>query len=247
MKNKINYVIASWSGRRRSAAHHNFLKWHLDNLCKYKHNLDQITVLVPENPNMGLLYKLFIEKLIISYPQLPLVRLHRKNIGLSYGGYNDAFKQFPDFDYYIFMEDDYCYVKDNFDEILIDLFNQKPNCGYLCGYVRNPNIHRYDAQYGPMHAGNSNGITKREVIEKIIKKYGEMPHNKGVQYEEQGGQIQWSRAFLDVGMNLYDITPHYKSTFAWGDGNITEYAPQNKEYLFIPYQSKHLFPLEANK
>ncbi len=68
---------------------------------------------------------------------------------MSYGAWSELFGKNKDkFDYFIFNEDDYFFIEDDFDSTLVRKFNSYPNCGYLCAVVIN---------HPKPHAGHSTG------------------------------------------------------------------------------------------
>jgi hypothetical protein len=137
------------------------------------------------------------------------------------------------YDYYFFTEDDYVYVKDDFDKIMIDLFNETPRCGYLCTLAKiSPPV--------KMHAAISNGMSSRIVLDAVYQKFGKLKHYEGDNHAEDyagEGQVIFSRAFLEAGFVLADIRGKYRAPY-WETGykTVTEYAPQNTEYLIQPVQ-----------
>jgi len=226
-----HYVIATWSGPRRgdNFSYENdracFLRRHLEKLTKLNHNLSQITVAVPHNPDESSKFDAYIKSLPDNLAGTPLQVLHRDNKGQSYGSYSDVYAQHRDnFDYYIFIEDDYIPSQDNFDKELITIFNEKPNCGYLCSLF-------LDNEYGP-HAALSNGITSSEVLELIWEKFGEIPHQEVYKYSSSS-QIAFSRSFLKVGREIHDTTCKYRAPFN-RLGHLVVHAEHNSEDLIIP-------------
>jgi len=134
---KINYVIASWSGYRRNGNERYqqditfYVKEHLKSLEITAHSIAQITLAVPNNPEEPEQFIKYIESLPKHINGVPLVIFHRENRGQSYGSYSDVFLKYRgSFDYFIFIEDDYIFMLNNFDEILIQMFEASENCGY---------------------------------------------------------------------------------------------------------------------
>ena len=57
----------------------------------------------------------------------------RENKGFSYAAFSESFEQNRDnYDYFIFNEDDYFVVENNWDEYLIRKYHTLPDTGYLC-------------------------------------------------------------------------------------------------------------------
>src|SRR6266481_6754330 len=127
---RINLVVACWGGPRRTPdqdyeedrAH--YLKLQDESLNKLVHNLSQITfVSTGGEPD----YVKYLDTLRKKYKVMD-----RSNVGMSYGSFNTAWQADRTFDYYIFIEDDFVFLKDNFDKAMVDIFASIPGCGYLC-------------------------------------------------------------------------------------------------------------------
>lgn len=171
----INYVIGAWAGTRRVKNKHYdadrayYLKEHLGQLEKLKHNIDQITIVVADN-NEGKRpeFDEYIDSIRGKY-----VVVERKNGGQSYGSWSHAYDLYRDkFDYYIFVEDDYVFMLDDFDSLLVENFESKENCGYLCSMVSDY-AHKFNAL---KHASISNGICSAEALGKVWDRFGQLPH-----------------------------------------------------------------------
>tara|TARA_Y100000034_G_scaffold104648_1_gene131370 strand:- start:24932 stop:25870 length:939 start_codon:yes stop_codon:yes gene_type:complete len=170
---KINYVIAAFAGDRRvcdesyDKDRSHYLKIHLAQLSKLKHNLDQITIVVAKIEGQPK-FDEYINGIKDQY-----VVIERENRNQSYGSWAKAYEIFRDkFDYYIFIEDDYLFVQDNFDTTLVDLFQSKPNCGYLCS------LYTEDMAWIGGHATISNGICSAIALEKVWSLYDCLPTNR---------------------------------------------------------------------
>ena len=155
----------------------------------------------------------------------------RQNYGMSYGAWSDNFTRLMDqYDYYIFKEDDYFIVQDNFDEYLINKFNSLPNCGYLCGLVREAT----SMTEFKKAAGMSSGISSYECLKKVHDKYEKLPHSDNSRYNsnEMMGQVAQSAAFIEVGYEIYDIREEYRMRFFWGN-YIDNYFKWNPKDFFL--------------
>jgi hypothetical protein len=204
----VNYVIATWSGARRvsdpryweDAAF--YLRHHLKYLEDVPHNLSQITVCVPHNPEEPAAFR----QLLFDYYRkkaggATIEILERPNVGLSYGSFSDAYARYrQQFDYYIFMEDDYKFCQPHFDIIMKELM--APTCGFICGYMH----------YA--HAGVYLGMVRSSACEKIYERHGRLPYCDDTEIlppdlryraNEQQGQIAQSRAFMEAGYELRHI------------------------------------------
>ncbi len=232
---KLNYVIAAWTGPRRNDRHPDgsfYLRTHLEVLARLEHNLAQVTVVIPDNPNQQEGVDAFIDSLHGSrLGGAQVVVLRRENVGLSYGSFALAYQTFLGvFDYYLFVEDDYVFVRDSFDHTLVNLFRRIPNCGYLCGLTQEHN--------GKPFAGISNGLTSKEILGHVYEHHGKIPFGPNAQEEYSSvSQIVFTTAISDLGYRIADTTDHFLTPyFDSRDRTIREFAPRRSEYLIVPTQ-----------
>lgn len=227
----INYVLATWSGKRDSVPKTPYLTTHLEQLKSINHNLSQITIGYPYNPSELPDYTKYIKKLN-KINDTPIVVESMENNGRSYGQYNRIFAKYKNqFKYWIFMEDDYVPVLNNFDRELINLFEENKNKhkrgGFLCQWATK-------WLGNPYHAAISNGITDNDSLNKVWNKFGGcLPHDK-IGYKN--GQVTFSRAFLDAKLFLKDIKDKYRTPYFHLTAGIQEFAPKNSKYIFVPIQ-----------
>lgn len=212
----VNYVIASWSGPRRNIVYQPhtkdpafYIREHLESLRVLRHNLSQITLVVPQNKKEPPAFTEFVS-IVEKAGKIngtPLVVYRRKNIGLSYGSWSDVFGHYRStFSHYIFTEDDYKFSQDNFDSILKSYMTEKT--AYVAGLVR--------PMYNfPLHAAVAIGLCKSEALENVWVKYGCLPHASDSNYHsaEQIGQIGMSQAMIRQGWKLRDVTDKYSVHF----------------------------------
>jgi hypothetical protein len=241
---RINYVIASWSGPRRGGTTPNsvnYVKHHIEVLSTLKHNLTQITVGYPHNPNESPEYSEFINTLETNTSCNTPIKVFRvSNGGASYGQWSKVADYYKDaFDYYIFVEDDYFPAIDCFDSDLVTIFkwSQKyRNCGYLSALSWG-NGRLKDSDF-PEHAGMSTGITDYESIQRVCNKFQKLPYHQWNFYQSQ---IVFGCSFVEAGMNICDwlhgeVKP-YRSIY-WSDGaqSIKGFGIKDAPDLFLPYQ-----------
>ena len=111
---KVNYIITTWSGKRR-VPNKRYLKDHLLKLLSLEHKLSQITIVKPVFEGYDSDYY-DIEDLISEFDCNVVILEKTTNSGQSYGQFFYAYETFKDeFEYYIFVEDDYMVDIDNFD------------------------------------------------------------------------------------------------------------------------------------
>ena len=238
MDNKTCYISVFYLGDRRREVKESksdklfYLKTHLSYLSYYKHNLKDIFLVF----NLEEEHKSYldaIQELVPSKIQGANVTvILRKNEGYSYGGWDEAFKMVRnDFDYY--------FVQANFDQYLIDQFNFYGDTGYICPLAQEPLPQR---NYKKI-AGHSVGISSGKVLNKILDKFGDLPHSKGESYKEgETSQILFSYAFIEVGYNIYDIRDEYRVAFARTEENVQEIWKifyWNKDHLILPAIGLH--------
>ena len=241
MSKKSCYIAVFWLGDRRKEVNENkkdklfYLKNHLSYLSNYSHNLNDI-FLVFNLEKEHEKYLPEIDKIVPDQIQGSKVTIiTRKNEGLSYGAWSDTFKIYKnDYDYYIFNEDDYFFVQNNWDQYLIDKFNSYNNCGYICPLVKEP-ILAHDFK---KHAGHSTGISSGEALNKVLNKFGELPHYTTNNYiEGEFSQVIFSYSFIEVGYDIYDIRDDYRVFFSRTEPDSTDVWKLwfwNPEHLLLP-------------
>jgi len=246
---KICYVINFWFGERRANINAFkddklcYVKSQIDTLEKYKHSLSKIVF----SFNVETEHYQYLSEAIQIIPkkiQNTDVEINiRENFGMSYGAYSDVFGRFQnEYDYYIFNEDDYVIVADHFDDYLVNKFESLPNCGYLCGLVRETAHHKVNR-----HAGMSSGISNYECLKKVYNKFGELPHAKENDYyiNENDGQTSQTVEIRNLGYEIYDIREEYRMNF-WShelESSSTATGRMNNHFM---WHDKDLF-LSAKK
>lgn len=136
---KINYVIATWNGKNNRKHNnpmpHDVLYLHLQKIISLKvTHIAQITIMKANSQNYYENYYNIND--IIANSIIPIVVINCENYGFSLGQWLKSYELYNNFDYYIFMEDDYFMNLNNYDTILINLFNQFfEDVGVLCSTV----------------------------------------------------------------------------------------------------------------
>ena len=238
---RINYVCTVWSGRRR--AHwqqaRNYLPFHIETLTTLPHNLAQITFVINQSPNTD--PASYSDGSLPSQIQdTPVRYIFRPNKGLSYGALNAAFVQYPDFDYYIFMEDDFVFVQPDFDMTLLNLFSHfrdttYPNLGWLCG-----RLGFISENYLGWHAANSCGLILGDAL-KDLTKHGDPLPNSGIEgyANEPQGQVWLSKRFFELGYTIWDYRDFYKQPMLVNIPDnpiIYEFNHTKEDYFIVPVQ-----------
>jgi hypothetical protein len=110
-------IVCFYKGPREGGQeqlYNEYLSTHKKMLKLLKHNLSNIIFVISEDGRETI--ETVIEENITYF--------YRPNKGLSFGGWIDVCKHYKQlFDYYIFCEDDYYFIKDDFDKILVDEYN----------------------------------------------------------------------------------------------------------------------------
>lgn len=145
----VNYVIAACCEERHGgttsvdATMH--LTQHLAMLQRVPHHLKQITIMLssrsresaagPHDPVVlpAMLLDVLIE-LQRALPATTVEVIPRSNYGFAYGAFCEANFLAPGFDYYILNEDDYVFVKPDFDQWLVESLDLA-GADMLCGRV----------------------------------------------------------------------------------------------------------------
>tara|TARA_R110002153_G_scaffold99875_1_gene235654 strand:- start:54 stop:995 length:942 start_codon:yes stop_codon:yes gene_type:complete len=183
-------------------------------LSKIEHNLNKIFFVF----NLDLEHLAYINTINDIVPKkiqgTPVEIIFRENKGFSYGAWNDVFEQNRNnFDYFIFNEDDYVFVKDNFDKYLINKFNSYPDAGYICPFVKEGvAAHNYRK-----HTAHSAGISSKEALNKIWDKNGYLiKYKDSPKYYIHGEilQLNWGYMFIQNGFNIYDIRDDFRVAFS---------------------------------
>ncbi|MAH45130.1 hypothetical protein CMI37_04825 [Candidatus Pacearchaeota archaeon] len=130
---KVCLVVAFYEGLR-DRSQHSFGKecadLHKKFLKKYKHNLDTVFFVFAEDGRT--------EVSVVENKEENITYIYRPNEKLSFGSWVDVCRMYRDkFDYYILTEDDYLFVKDDFDKIMVDQY-EKHEEQYMVTWRRSP-------------------------------------------------------------------------------------------------------------
>lgn len=224
---KINYIIATWAGNRR-APNNNYLRHHLLKLLSLKHNLAQITIVKPIfNGYNSCYYE--VDDLIKKFDCKVVVLERYSNEGQSYGQLFFAYETFKDeFDYYIFIEDDYLPNIDNFDSLLKHEYEIQKVNGYLCSFAEKT----ADCPDGGCSV--SNGIISTKYMEEIYKK-NDSPIKRIDGNEGYMCHQNFASLIFESGLFFKDFASNYRVPY-YGT-SIIEYGRKDiSESIFVPHQ-----------
>ena len=118
---KINYVIATYNGKcnrsmKSIPSPKDILKKHLEKVLSLQTKyITQITIMQAESENF---YEGYYDiQDLIDKSNIPIKTIPCENYGYSGGQWMKCYEIYKnEFDYYIFLEDDYCGNFDNFDD-----------------------------------------------------------------------------------------------------------------------------------
>ena len=230
---RINYVIAIWTGARhlsRIDKNGHYLFAHLDQLGKLAKSLSQITVGYPYYETEPPRFRIQLNRLPKEIDGIPLSVVPMINSGKSYGQLSRIYGATRgQFDYYIFMEDDYVPFLDNFDTLLADLIQRDPDCGYLCSVYG-------EEKNEPSGAAVSTGIIRAKALEAVWEKFGCIPH---IPLGPINEQAVFSQAFLQTGWKIKDYLQDYSSPYLSKEETqdvIVIYGDPTNKHILGPIQ-----------
>ena len=199
-------VIASYCGEDRHNPDTNYLEYQLESLKRFKHNLDDVVVVVNQgNPTV---------EYLDSLSEFPKVLL-RPNVRGSYGAWNHAWDTYGDeYDWYFVIEDDYVFGLDNWDQKLIDLWED--DMGYLCSMLESD------------HASMTGGLVSSAGFK--AADFSDFNRCSKDTYDTCS-QIRWSQAFLNSPLRVKSILPAYDAPF-FGAGITRSFS--NNPAIIIP-------------
>lgn len=236
MKNKC-MIINFWLGdRRRFPEKYGqdktiFLKEQIRFLKEYKNNIDTIYFNFNVEEEQ---YKILSEALNIIPKNVGKSEIKvniRKNLDFSYGAYEEIVrKEVMNYKYFIFNEDDYVFVQDNWDDYLINKFESRDNTGYIGMAVRDlslyPTVKKelgYENYSSVREAFHSVGMTSSENLIRLLIKKGNLINGYGHKgYDEENIRIEktqsrWSAQFCEIGKINYDVRNEYNVEFQLTD------------------------------
>lgn len=165
----INYIIATYEGIIKRKYKYpppcDTLKIHLKQLVELQHNLAQITIMKPRCDKNK--YETYYDiDDIVKQIKCKVVIHECDNFGYSSGQWFLGYELYPDFDYYVFNEDDYCPNMHNFCDITLKCYRNifPANTGLLCSYVEGEKFSKNKTL--PIHWGGTI-IVSNETMKKV--------------------------------------------------------------------------------
>ena len=233
-------MISSWHGRRTMAASYfdrygwHAVQKHVECLRRVRHGCDRITIVAPTGPEDT--YPPDYEEYLWWLREVngvPVRHIRRDNRGHSYEGWRLAYLDDPTFDYYIFIEDDYCPVHDDLAPILA--WELDGRFAYLCGYMWRCTARDVKwAQMEPCDDGDvidvasvSNGIVAASAMKAAAA--------RGPFFN----QVHFSQLLQFAGVEVVDWVGRYRSPFFCDNPKAPElkdFSPDSNEYVMVPIQ-----------
>jgi hypothetical protein len=226
MKNKTCLIINFFLGDRRRMSE--TYQYH-DRLCLVKKQIEYLDLYVNTvdkiifNFNIEVEHYTFINPIFDILPKKinnSEISINiRENKGLSYGAWEDIVrKELKNYDYFIFLEDDYFFVQNNWNGYLIEKFNSLDECGYLAAGIK-IDIKNLDKKY--TYAHHSIGITSKENLQKLFELKDKLViHSELIGYGDgmaEEIQNEWTRQFHYIGKKNYDVRNDFAVEFSLTD------------------------------
>lgn len=139
---KTNLIIATYGGKLDKYKNNNtkdyYLRYNLELLNSIETDITQITIMRPkinkEHNEIKDYYN--FENLKIDKIKNKIKIIDCENIGISYGQFFSGISKNREFDYYIFIEDDYIVFQDHFEKKLIDEYKlNNDSQSLLCSFI----------------------------------------------------------------------------------------------------------------
>lgn len=121
------------------------------------------------------------------------------NFGISFDGYNTAFKTFEnDYENWIFSEDDHVLFFNNYYSIFLNEYesNINNNIGFLA-FAPISNLNNY-----PVHSGGGFGLCKTKDLRMVANLYNNNLPCKRIGMSIRQSEIYFTHSFIRIGKNL---------------------------------------------
>lgn len=257
MTRKINLIIATYGGKYYKFDSSNkdinkdkekYLKYNLLLINNNMNNLDQITIMRPkinkEHTEIPDYYN--FDNLNIDNIRHKIKIYECENIGISYGQFFTAIFKDSEFDYHIFIEDDYFPFIDYFDENLIYLLDSFTDDTYLCSFVNenktnifkkldlsesdiskvqlNEYFNKYNiTNFNILLPDFSLGIISKNGVDKLIKTYNNIDNILelySIKFNKNWVyQVLFGYTFTIAGINMKDYNKLYLNVFFESSNN----------------------------
>jgi hypothetical protein len=234
----LNYIIASYDGNKLEYSLQIQLQvlYSLIMQGKLKH-LSQVTIVCPKTKPQHKPHAFYYQKdmwlNLFEKTNIKLVYMDYvgENKTASYDQWIQAYLAYPDFEYFLFIEDDYCIHPSlsTFDSDLIDYYLEKTNGkdGYMCTLASE----LYDIEY---HAAISNGIVNKSTMVRlgpnILSDYYQIAKHWDC-------QLSFSKLFKNKGIDIFSMHEKYMALF-WSSYKVVleNFSKNTDNIFFIPVQ-----------
>lgn len=235
---KLAYIVSLYFGTRRVEASGYrqdrlfYLRKHIEQLSKLKYSCSKVIFVISQtsSQNTNVIEAERATKLIDSFkkecPEKEVEILSRKNLGMSYGAWDEALKRScKDVDYAFLIEDDYCPVSNNFDEKFLHFFTENKKLAYVCQLWWTHNA------ASAFHAGISNGLLSMDAYFSSggFKIRHESDYGTGIE-----NQKYFLNLLTDHGYEVRDIGDIYKNYFLNHLSELKIYGNKDGEDLILP-------------
>jgi hypothetical protein len=234
---QLNYVIAAWGGPRRSddpraiADRTFFLRTHLARLERTSHQLAEITVVVPDNPEEPSAFTAYVAA-------LPYPVIRRPNVGYSYGSYIETFRRSHGrFDGYVFTEDDYVFVEDDFDRELAEIARRR-SAGFVCGAVLPHHATTDHPVAVAAHPAIALGLCTSDALERWGSAFDMPCDGERSSYNDaERWQLRWGADFAALGIGLVDWLDAWATPYWTCVDDVRWYGPPDRRPMVVPIQA----------
>lgn len=146
-----------------------------------------------------------------------IIAYTRPNIGWSFGAFSDAFLKYrQDYMYWVFTEEDIVVTGEHYFKRLIDRWEEIEGVRVPIGYLALVGVIKHT--YG-IHCGGGIGFTTRNVLNKLVEKFGHLPHHTSEEDPDlslQGnrqkailnGEVAFTNEIYKQGFILLDFGPN---------------------------------------
>jgi hypothetical protein len=246
---RVNVVITTYAGNYSIVDKRNYLKYNLTLLNKIKTNVAQITIMKPKVniEHSEYLDYYDLDSIDISNIKNRIKIIECENSGISYGQFLNAAINYSEFDYYIFVEDDYVIFMDYFEEYLVSELNKKPENSFLCLFyfhskqykllesMQNETNEIASKLLNIMYSNNldinssfytpdfSLGIISRQSVDKIQNRFGGcLTELLSINYKQLFmHQIFFGYILFTSGIEIHDLSEKNVNLFYHTGGNVT--------------------------
>tara|TARA_A100001015_G_scaffold275642_1_gene333077 strand:+ start:482 stop:1318 length:837 start_codon:yes stop_codon:yes gene_type:complete len=198
----------------------NLIKFNISEEKKFNPGVKKRDLIIVNNDVGNKKGNNFLKKLSkIKIPNGKIIVTKRKNFGMSFGAFSYAFKKFRSkYDYFLFTEDDIIVCRENYIKIGIENLKKIKNAGYL-SYIHSTKVRKnYFDQLGinskiPITCHGAIGLSSTILLNKVYKKYGELPHYHGNDYKKNitFGEVAFPNSFVQMGYKIIDFPKEYVS------------------------------------